>query len=55
MVAHVEISTILEVTKMEKINKYLSYEKEKNRLALMNLTQEEYERRVRELANRLKI
>ena len=40
---------------MEKVNKWLLYEKEKNGLALMNLTQEEYERRVLELAKRLKI
>ena len=40
---------------MEKVNKWLLYEKEKNRLVLIGLTQEEYERRVRELANRLKI
>lgn len=40
---------------MEKVNKWLLYEKEKNRLVLMNLTQEEYERRVLELAKRLKI
>lgn len=40
---------------MEKVNKWLLCEKEKNRLALMNLPQEEYERRVRELVNRLKI
>ena len=40
---------------MEKVNKWLLYEKEKNRLVLMNLTQEEYEQRVLELAKRLKI
>jgi len=40
---------------MEKVNKWLLYEKEKNRLVLMGLTQEEYEQRVLELAKRLKI
>jgi len=40
---------------MEKVNKWLLYEKEKNRLALMDLTQGEYERRGLELAKRLKI
>lgn len=40
---------------MEKVNKWLLYEKEKNRLALMNLTQEEYERRILELARKLNV
>ena len=40
---------------MEKVNKWLLYEKEKNRLVLIGLTQEEYERMVRELAIKLKV
>lgn len=38
-----------------KVNKYIRYEKEKVMLQELNLPYEEYERKLRELARRLKI
>lgn len=38
-----------------KRNKYIKYETEKANLQLLNLPYEEYERRLRELAKRLRI
>lgn len=38
-----------------KNNKYILYEREKAKLQGLNLTYEEYERRLRELARKLKI
>lgn len=38
-----------------KINRYIKYESEKAKLQAMNLSYEEYERKLRELAKKLKI
>lgn len=38
-----------------KKNKYITYEKEKAKLDQLNLPYEEYERKLRELARKLKI
>ena len=38
-----------------KTNKYTTYEAEKAKIQTLNITHEEYERRVRELAKRLRI
>lgn len=40
---------------MKKTNKYAIYEQEKYKLSQMNLSPDEYERRVRDLAKRLKV
>ena len=37
------------------MNKYTVYEEEKAKLALLNLDHEQYEKALRELANKLKI